>query len=511
MRTGVIDIGSRSTKLLIGEDANNDIKVLESLKNIIPIANDTFQKNRVSQETINLTIKVLEKYKRVLADYGITDTKVFATTAVREARNKNIFVDTILRKTGLNVEVLMPGDIIYYIDAYLSFKLKDDHPIHTKNILIAELGSGSLDISLMQKGFSLMHVGLPLGTLRLKQLMTKLNGSLEEIVEGMTEYITNELSYLKRNIPNDVIIDDIILIDENYSNYLSNILKLEGEDKFYQLGSESTLKILEMLAGKSPAEISQEFKIPIDTADTLIAYVIILDIFFNMIKTARIFILESSLAEAVLAEKLLEIEISKKYNKTNQLISSAKYICSKYNADLKHGENVANMAETLFTNLREQLGLKKDTQLYLMLAAYLHDIGMFIHNRGHDKHSEYIISNINLFRLTETEMKMIAAIARYHRKFYPSDSHPLFASLPLDKQIIVQKLSSLLRMANALDRSHTQKVKKLEIKLNQNQDVTVVVHVSGNFILEQENFQDKKELFEEITGNKVSLVVKATG
>ncbi len=508
MRTGVIDIGSRTIKLLIGEDANNDIKILDSLRNVIPIANDTFQKNRISQETINLTIKVLEKYKRVLADYAITDAKVIATTAVREARNKNIFVDTILRKTGLNVEVLTPGDIIYYIDAYLSYKLKEDHPIHTKNILIAELGSGSLDISLMQKGFSLMHVGLPLGTLRLKQLMTKLNGSTEEIVEGLTEYITNELYYLKRNIPADIAIDDIILIDENYSNSLSNILKLSGEDKFYQLESESTAKVLEILGDKSPAEISQEFKIPVDIAETLVAYVVILNIFFNLIKTPRIFILETSLAEAILAEKLLEIEIAKKYNKTNQLISSAKYICSKYNADLKHGENVASMSEVLFNGLREQLGLKKDAQLYLILAAYLHDIGMFIHNRGHDKHSEYIISNINLFRLTETEMKMIACIARYHRKFYPSDNHPLYASLPQDRQIIVQKLSSLLRMANSLDRSHTQKVKKLEVKLNAHQDVTLTAHVSDNFLLEQDNFQDKKELYEEITGNKVTLVVK---
>jgi exopolyphosphatase/guanosine-5'-triphosphate,3'-diphosphate pyrophosphatase len=169
---------------------------------------------------------------------------------------------------------------------------------------------------------------------------------------------------------------------------------------------------------------------------------------------------------------------------------------------------VAFVSEQLFTNLREQLGLKKDTLLYLLLAAYLHDIGMFIHNRGHDKHSEYIISSLNLFRLSDAEINMIACIARYHRKSYPNETHPLYNSLPHDKQIIVQKLSSILRLANALDRSHMQKIKKIEVKVSANQDVTLTVQVSGNFILEQENFVDKKELYEEITGNKVHLIVK---
>jgi len=510
MRAGVIDIGSRSMKLIIGENSkDNDITILESLKNITPIANDTFLKDRISQGTINQTVSILEKYKKALKDYEVSEYKVIATTAVREARNRDIFVDTVLRKTGLAIETLTAGDIVYYIDAYLSYQLKDSYPIHNKNLLIFELGSGSLDLSLLEQGFTRLNQGLPLGTLRLKQLMGRLNGSLEETFEAVTEYISNEFASLERSMPK-IKIDDIILIDENYAGYLQNILPQgKRQSRFFQLGIQDSQEILARLADKNPEEISRAYKIPADVCDTIIAYAITLNIFFTLTENKQIYILETSLAEAILAHMLLELELSKKYNKTNQLISVAKSLCQRYNVDLNHAQYVANLSDTLFDALKEQLGLKKDTLLYLLLASYMHDIGMFIHNRGHHKHSEYIINSQNLFRLNNEEVKMIAAIARYHRKATPNQTHLNYNSLPPDKQIVVQKLSAILRIANALDRSHKQKIKKLDVKINQNQDVALVATIKGNFVLEQEDFLDKKTLFEEITGNKISITVKS--
>ena len=222
----------------------------------------------------------------------------------------------------------------------------------------------------------------------------------------------------------------------------------------------------------------------------------------------NIYILEVSLAEAVLADMILDFEISQKYNKTNQLISIANSICRKFNTDMKHAQQVADLSDMLFDNLKETLGLKKGDLLYLLLAAYLHDVGMFVYNRAHHKHSEYIISNLNLFRLSSEEIKIIACSGRYHRKGTPSEMHFLYNSLPKDKQVLVQKLSSILRIANSLDRSHKQKVKKLEIKFNRTQDITMTVFVPGNFLLEKIDFQEKKGMFEEISGNKINLKIQ---
>jgi exopolyphosphatase/guanosine-5'-triphosphate,3'-diphosphate pyrophosphatase len=135
-------------------------------------------------------------------------------------------------------------------------------------------------------------------------------------------------------------------------------------------------------------------------------------------------------------------------------------------------------------------------------------VGSFIHNRSHHKHSEYIINSLNFFRLTAEETKVIACTARYHRKNAPRSSDYLYNTLPPGKQILVQKLSALLRIANALDTSHRQKIKKLKVQLNRSRDVTLSGSVKENVLLEKMEFHEKKEFFEEITGSKINLVLK---
>ncbi len=508
MRAAVLDIGSNSIKLVIGEKAGDDIKILESLKNVVPIGRNTFFRGRIAQETINQTISLLEKYQECLKEYDVREVMVIATTAVREAANRDIFVDTVMRKTGLKVEVLNVGDVVYYIDAYLSYRLKKKYPIHEKNLLIVELGAGSVDMSVLKKGFTQMSVGIPVGTLRLKNFMNSLDGTLQEIYEAVEEYITNEFLYVKNSIPH-LKLDDIIVVDENYSAYLNNFIAGRGaQSEFFQFRIKESEELLAKLTENYPETVAATYKVPANVVETMTGYAIILNKIFRLTKNKYIYIFETSLAEAVLANMIFKLELFVENNKTNQLIAVAQNLCGKYKLDLNHCRHVAELSESLFVQLKETLGLKKQDLIYLTLAAYLHDIGMFVNNRTHHKHSEYVISSLNLFRLTDEEMNIIACIARYHRKGTPSNAHLLYNTLSSECQILVQKLSALLRIANALDRSHKQKIKKIEVSLNSKGDVNIIAHAAGNLLLERAFFKDKKELFEEITGNRVTWTIK---
>ncbi|MBZ0165746.1 MAG: hypothetical protein K8I00_02990, partial [Candidatus Omnitrophica bacterium] len=177
MRVAVIDIGSNSTKLVIGEGDGKDLRIIDTLKNVNAIGRSTFYKGRIAQDIFYEVISVLNKYKEVIAQYEVEQVKTIATTAVREALNRDIFLDTIKRMTGFDVEVLNVGDVVYYIDSFLSYKLNKTYPINDKNLLIVELGAGSLDISVMEKGFAVASFGMPLGTLRLKQFKSQIAGS----------------------------------------------------------------------------------------------------------------------------------------------------------------------------------------------------------------------------------------------------------------------------------------------------------------------------------------------
>ncbi len=506
MAAGVIDIGSNSIKLLIGEPADGGIMILESLKNVVPIGRSTFLKGQISQEPINLTISTLEKYKKVLKEYSVTQVFVIATTAVREAANRNIFIDTVRRKTGLEIDVLNVGDIVYYIDAYISHKLKDSYPVHNKNLLIGEMGAGSLDISLLKRGFTLTNMGLALGALRFKQILSRVDGSREELAEAIQEYIANEFAYFRSRLPR-VHVDDIFLIDENQEFLKAILPNKQVSTNFFQFTVTDVERIIGELSSKGPEEIARAYDLPLENADTLLPYMIILKMFFSLTQNPHVYILETSLAEAVLANKVMGLELSKRYNKSNQLLAVAQSICEQYNVNIDHAKHVAHLAGVLFAGLAAHLGLEENELLYLSLAAYLHDIGKFISNRSHHKHSEYIINSLNLFRLTDEEIKMIACVARYHRRGDPSKSHLVYNSLAEDKQIVVQKLASLLRMANALDHAYLQKAKALKVVNPEKAEITIEVSTRENFLLEKAEFNEKKELFERITGNRVKLSI----
>ena len=507
MRAAVIDIGSSTIKLLIGESKGEDVRIIESLKNAIPLGQHSFLKGRIPQVIINQTAGVLQKYAEVLKSYDVKDVMVIATTAVREARNRDIFLDTVLRKTGFKIDVLNAGDVIYYIDYFLSHKLKKTYPVRDKDLLIAELGAGSLDMSVMEKGQTQMNIGFPIGTLRLAQFMATLDGSLQEVHEATEEYIENEILFLKKNNP-QIRIDDIILIDENYSVYIQNILPNKRRDSdFFKFKASEAEELLNRLRQLSPEEIINTYQIPADIAQTIIGFAIILNTLFKLNKNEFVYILEASLSEAILANRLFKFDTTETENRLSQLVSVATFICRKFDMDLTHLKQVAVLAESLFDGFKENLGLEEKDRLYLLMAAYLHDIGMFVNNRAHHKHSEYMISSLNLFRLTEDEINMIACVARYHRRSAPLKTHLIYSSLSTPQQILVQKLSALLRIANALDRSHKQKIKKLDVKFNSNGDGVITAYTPDNFLLEKENFLEKKELFEEITGNKLTLKI----
>ncbi|MBF0386980.1 MAG: HD domain-containing protein [Candidatus Omnitrophica bacterium] len=506
MASGVIDIGSNSIKLLIGEPSDGDIMIIESLKNVVPIGRATFLKGSISQELINLTINTLEKYKKILREYNVNQVFVIGTTAVREADNRNIFVDTVRRKTGLEIDVLNVGDIVYYIDAYISHKLKGTYPVHNKNLLIAEMGAGSLDISILKKGFTLMNTGLALGALRFKQLTGKIDGSKEELAEAVHEYIENEFRYLKTRLPR-LHVDDIFLIDENQDLLKAILPSKKVSTNFFQFSVNEVDKVITELTEKTNEEVAHDYDLPVENTEALLPYMVVLKMFFELTGIPHVYILETSLAEAVLANKVLGLELSRRYNKSNQLLSVAHSICEQYNVNIDHSKHVAHLAKVLFEGLGAQLGLEERDLLYLSLAAYLHDIGKFISNRAHHKHSEYIISSLNLFRLTDEEIKTIACVARYHRRGDPQRSHLVYNSLSDDRQIAVQKLSALLRIANALDHAHRQKVQELKVLNGTSDDVTLQVDSRDNFLLEKNDFLEKKELFERITGSRIRLVI----
>jgi exopolyphosphatase/guanosine-5'-triphosphate,3'-diphosphate pyrophosphatase len=137
--------------------------------------------------------------------------------------------------------------------------------------------------------------------------------------------------------------------------------------------------------------------------------------------------------------------------------------CNYYPA---HAQQVARISLALFDGTRRRHGLGPREREWLEYAALLHDVGTHIGYERHHKHSYYLIRHGGLRGFAPEEVEIIGLVARYHRQATPKRSHEEFAVLPSRARQTVKLLSALVRLAEGLDRSHGQVIKRVRASLS---------------------------------------------
>ncbi|MCI0416339.1 HD domain-containing protein, partial [bacterium] len=184
----------------------------------------------------------------------------------------------------------------------------------------------------------------------------------------------------------------------------------------------------------------------------------------------------------------------------------ARGLAAKYHSNENHIEQVRKLALTIFDQLQDEHRLGRKERLYLEVAALLHDVGTFISDRSHHKHTWYIISSSEIFGLSRSDMDLIANIARYHRKSPPTRSHLPYISLDRESRMIVSKLAGILRVADALDQDYSKKIQTLKIVPDQERGRYVLeVEADGDLAMEKLSLQNKSDLFREIFGRPIEV------
>jgi exopolyphosphatase / guanosine-5'-triphosphate,3'-diphosphate pyrophosphatase len=122
--------------------------------------------------------------------------------------------------------------------------------------------------------------------------------------------------------------------------------------------------------------------------------------------------------------------------------------------DEPHALQVARLALQLFDATRRLHRLGSRERELHEFAALLHDVGRSVSASKHHRHSSYLIRNGALEAFAPEEVSVIAAIARFHRGAIPRLSHEEIAQLPSGVRAAVLRLAAILRVADALDRSH---------------------------------------------------------
>ncbi|MCC6383439.1 MAG: HD domain-containing protein, partial [Dehalococcoidia bacterium] len=182
-------------------------------------------------------------------------------------------------------------------------------------------------------------------------------------------------------------------------------------------------------------------------------------------------------------------------------------LARRYGVELRHARKVADLSHQLFVSTANLHGQTRDSGKLLQAAALLKDVGHYVSDSRHHKHTYYLVSNSALPGFTDKERALIAHLARYHRKSMPTALHTEFQALGANEQEMIRKLTPLLRLADGLDRSQRQLVESVDCRVN-GDSIQLRVQSGGHIDLEVWAAEQVKDLFRQQYGKNLVISQK---
>jgi exopolyphosphatase/guanosine-5'-triphosphate,3'-diphosphate pyrophosphatase len=258
------------------------------------------------------------------------------------------------------------------------------------------------------------------------------------------------------------------------------------------------------MAALDDEQLVERYRVPLAEVETLVPALLVYRELLLETQAGIVLVPEASLRAGLLLDMVRTEQGHGIEDFSRQVLGSAGALGEKYRYDAPHGKHVALLAARLFDELGTEHGMGSRDRLLLEVAALLHDVGIFVSLRSHHKHSQYILSVSEIFGLGREDMAIISNIARYHRRGAPNKSHLPYMALDAEERVRVNKLGAILRVANALDADHLQKVREVRVVREEDQWV-LEVDGGGDLTLERLAALARADLLIEVFGRKVAF------
>jgi exopolyphosphatase/guanosine-5'-triphosphate,3'-diphosphate pyrophosphatase len=453
-----IDAGSNAVRLAVARAYSAlDIEPLFNERYSLRLGEGVFVRHRFSEKLFKRGVKAFRHFHEVMEEFGVTRYRAVATSASREARNRDAFVRSIKQKTGIVLEVINSSEESRLGRVAVLAALGPESPPRC----IADLGGGSLEISLLRDHTVEQSAQLPLGAVRLMTTL-KMPGVIRPAqAEQVRRYVRALLESRLPSRPN--LGEQTAVALGGNAETLANIApgpRLHGLPTIQlSLLRERLPDLLE----RDVRERMKSYGIRRDRADVLGISAITFVTLGRYLNIRNFSIPSVGLREGLLQEIAREAFSRTEPHRYNaaarQLLVGTRSLARRFQKDQTHAEHVRELSVLLFDQLQPVHHLPAQSRVLLEAGALLHDTGHMISHRGHHKHGEYLVLNGDIPGLEGRDRAIVAGLVRYHnRKSEPAGHHVSYSSLNNSDKRIARRLSAILRIAEALDHSHRQRV-----------------------------------------------------
>jgi exopolyphosphatase/guanosine-5'-triphosphate,3'-diphosphate pyrophosphatase len=459
MRLAAIDVGSNSIHLLIADiSPDGHLAVVDRVKEMVRLGRRSFTTGLLSEESMDLAVRVLTHFRRLLEIRRVDQMRAVATSAVREARNRSQFIARIRRETGVEVEVISGRE-----EARLIYRAAQ-HALGLEGgpYLLVDLGGGSLELVLVKDRCELWMKSAKLGAARMTERFLLAEPPTSAQCKRLESHLENEIGEQMRAARRAGLVRAI-----GTSGTINTLVAMARAARGEELGTlhgstASAAEIARLCRKVVASSAAMRLALPgIDAkrVDQVPAAAILADFVLRHSGAKEMAACLWALREGM----LLELAEATNHSAPEIRRSSVNALAARFARDNLHGRHVAKLALMLFDATAVTLDLPESSRELLEFAAILHDIGHAIDHDRHNRHSYYLVKNADLLGFEPVEIEMIALALRAHRKQSAQLDSPEWQALSPGKRRVARAMSAILRVADALDRSHRGVVKTVAV------------------------------------------------
>jgi exopolyphosphatase/guanosine-5'-triphosphate,3'-diphosphate pyrophosphatase len=505
-RYAAIDIGSNSIRMLAAEvTPDGKLARLAAERQVVRLGTSVFREGKLSDSAMNQACDALQQMAGIYRKLDLLAVRAVGTAALRDASNQPEFLARASTILGTPVEIISGLEEARLV--HLGVQSQWPHP--KQRLLIADIGGGSAELVLSEAGHIIESFSKPLGAVRLTELFLKSDPPDPKELVRMQSYVEERIAGPALRL-NGKQIDRMIATSSTAAAVVCavNRVRRSRRDLADRLPATAA-QIRRLYRDLSVQDLASRRKVTgigPKRAEIIIAGAGVLHELVEKFRVPRVYYSTAGVREGIiadLAQRKVGLEQARLDPDRRRVVQ---VLSRKFGISGPHSRKVAYIAGVLFESLRPLHGLAPQFGQILEASAHLYNIGHYVNEARHHRHSYYLVANADLAGFSEKDRMMIAHLCRYHRKSMPQPSHLEFQALDSESRRIVILLTPLLRLAVALDRSQEQLVEDISVAVD---DKSVTVHLASRKDLDVEQWHAEQvaPVFQEILGRQ--LVIRA--
>lgn len=496
----IVHIGSIRVSIAIVEYSSpGTMKILEEARKETTFGEEIFRTHRLSFSSIHELCHILEGFRQLLSDYGVTEVYPIATTVLREAENSLGILDLLRLRTGFSFHVAdMAEEIFYKFFALHHRLLEEKGALGKKPLLLLDVNSGGVGFTGWKAGRLLFQLNVEGGRLSVLERFTKRERQELTFPSAMRDYFHASLSTLWPHIEGANI--KTLVLSGFEARILASLLSPGSGELPVVISREALLRFVDDLLPLTVKKLMHRFDLSERRATLLLPTLLLYDEIVRAMPIEAIHVYDITFVTGCAAwYGALEYSPKDVEAQSELQVDLARSIAARYGANSGHDSRVEKYAILLFEALKDIHGLAPRAGLLLRMSAILHEVGKYVNLRNYPLHSWQIIEGTDIFGVTEAEKRCIAAISYYYSKDNPDRHSTHYESLSREQKILTDKCCAILRLADALDQGHSGKLKTVSATLSK-EELLITCESEEDISLIRWSFERAALLFREIFG-----------